>query len=392
MRTAGRYLLEEVIGVGSFATVHRARDERLDATVVVKILAENHSLNPEIRERFIAEGRSLRRVSSPHVVAVHDIGESERQQPYLVLEHADRGTLGDRVAALRREGWTASPADLLVLARQLASALEAVHTARLVHRDLSPANVLISTPADDPEPEATLLRPDERLLVADLGMCKDLAVSSGLTVAGGTSGFRPPEMDEGPAVIDTRADLWSLSSLVAWAAEGADLPPASSAALGLALDRSLATDPAERHQDVGDWLAEVEAALAPEPAAPEVPGASEPHTPRLPFVAVALAALLLGLLGGWLVRGSGDPPAATQTARIEIEGPQEAAVGEEATFTLRHLGVRSWVWVLPNGTHLADRESVSLTPTSPGTARVVVDARDAEGRDLRFEHDLEVRE
>lgn len=76
---AGRYWLEEVIGVGSFATVHRAVDDRLEDTVVVKILAENHSLNPEVRERFIAEGRALRRVSSPHVVTVHDIGESERQ-------------------------------------------------------------------------------------------------------------------------------------------------------------------------------------------------------------------------------------------------------------------------------------------------------------------------
>lgn len=88
----GRYRAEEVIGVGSFATVHRAADDLLDDTVVVKVLAENHSLNPEIRERFIAEGRSLRRVASPHVVTVHDIGETDRQQPYLVLEHADRGT------------------------------------------------------------------------------------------------------------------------------------------------------------------------------------------------------------------------------------------------------------------------------------------------------------
>src|SRR5690625_7532388 len=80
MSRAGRYRLEEVIGVGSFATVHRAVDDRLDSRVVIKMLAENHSLNPEIRARFIAEGRSLRKVNDPHVVTVHDIGESERQQ------------------------------------------------------------------------------------------------------------------------------------------------------------------------------------------------------------------------------------------------------------------------------------------------------------------------
>src|SRR5690625_4107230 len=114
MSTAGRYRLEEVIGVGSFATVHRAVDVLLHSRLVIKMLAENHSLNPEIRERFIAEGRSLRKVNDPHVVTVHDIGESERQPPYLVLEYADRGTLADRVEALRARGWVASAEDVQI--------------------------------------------------------------------------------------------------------------------------------------------------------------------------------------------------------------------------------------------------------------------------------------
>lgn len=141
----GHYLLGDVIGVGSFATVYRATDERLDDEVVVKVLAENHSLNPEIRERFIGEGRSLRRVEGSHVVTIYDIGESDRQQPYLVLEHADRGTVRERVAALRRSGWRASREDILAFARPLAAAVDAVHRAQLVHRDLSPGNMLLST-------------------------------------------------------------------------------------------------------------------------------------------------------------------------------------------------------------------------------------------------------
>lgn len=228
----GHYRLGEVIGVGSFATVHRATDERLHDEVVVKMLAENHSLNPEIRERFIAEGRSLRKVSSPHVVRLYDIGESPAQQPYLVLELADRGTLAERVAHLRAQGWLATGEDVLALARPLAGALESVHAARLVHRDLSPGNVLLTSvvgaPLPDPGPprpddaadggagSGKLVRADERVVVADLGMCKDLALSSGLTVAGGTAGFRPPEASAGPALVDTRADLWSLSRLLLW--------------------------------------------------------------------------------------------------------------------------------------------------------------------------------
>ena len=66
-RHIGRYRLEQVIGTGGFATVHRAVDERLDDTVAVKVLADNHSLDPDIRERFLSEGRILRRIDSHHV-------------------------------------------------------------------------------------------------------------------------------------------------------------------------------------------------------------------------------------------------------------------------------------------------------------------------------------
>lgn len=400
----GRYRLDGVIGVGSFATAHRATDERLDADVVVKVLAENHSLNPEVRERFIAEGRSLRRVRSPHVVTVHDIGESPRQQPYLVLEHADRGTLAHRVATLRETGWTARTEDVLILARTLAAALEAVHAAQLVHRDLSPANVLLtSAPGDEAGPEEgadggdgrvtarptgtpTLVAHDERLLLADLGLCKDLAVNSGLTVAGGTAGFRPPEMDAGPAVIDTRADLWSLSALVRWVCEGSTLADT----LGPVLGRSLSVDPGRRHQDVRHWLRDVERALAPARAT----GPSTPQTGRSPgrraLLVVPLLVLLLGLGAGWLLRGAGSPPEATRTARIAVEGPVSTTVGEQATFTLRHLGVESWVWVLPTGEHVVDQESITLTPSGSGRAVLTVSARDEEGAELRTEHRLDV--
>ena len=70
----GRYRLEEVIGTGAFSTVYRAVDERLEDVVAVKVLAENHSFDPEVRERFLTEGRVLRRIDSPHVTAVHDRG------------------------------------------------------------------------------------------------------------------------------------------------------------------------------------------------------------------------------------------------------------------------------------------------------------------------------
>ncbi|GAA1450111.1 serine/threonine-protein kinase [Nesterenkonia lacusekhoensis] len=421
---AGRYQLQEVIGVGSFATVHRARDEHLDDTVVVKILAENHSLNPEIRERFIAEGRSLRRVSSPHVVSVHDIGESDRQQPYLVLAHADRGTLAQRVTELRRRGWRPRREDLLAVARPLAAAVAAVHRAQLVHRDLSPGNVLLASAPAQEEPQQTqeaeplasaLVSPDERLLLADLGMCKDLAMNSGLTVSGGTSGFRPPEQ-QGTGLVDFRADIWAMSAVLRWVGEEADLPPEMDRALRRVLKRGLQTDPRRRYPDVAAWLAEVEQALA----LPVPPGHYPPSvTPRsgdhihsadpektegprrraspwkrgLAMVGVVLLAAALGLLGGYLLRGSEqDVPSSSADVSVAIDGPEEVAVGEPATFTAQVEGVDSWVWVLPTGGHLADEEEAVLTPTSPGTAEVVLRTHTPEGAELEASHTIDVTE
>lgn len=207
----GRYRVEGVIGAGGFATVYLARDDRLDATVAIKVLAENHCLDPDVRERFLKEGRVLRRIGSPHVVAIHDLGETERAQPYLVLDHADRGTLAERVAARRADGgWRPGTADLLCIARALTDSLAAVHAGNVVHRDIAPRNLLLRStrgPEADGAAACEIVAADERLLLADLGLSKDLAVASGLTVAGGTAGFTPPEQREGPAQIDRRADV-----------------------------------------------------------------------------------------------------------------------------------------------------------------------------------------
>lgn len=413
----GRYRLGDVIGAGSFATVHLAVDERLDDTVVVKVLAENHSLNPEIRERFIAEGRALRRVASPHVITVHDIGESDRQQPYLVLEHADRGTLAQRVRALRADGWTASRTDVLDVARGLAAAVEAVHAARLVHRDLSPGNVLLRTGPDEPaggalvaggRPRAAVdpgkpavVRADERLVLADLGMCKDLALSSGLTVAGGTDGFRPPEQT-GPGTVDTRADLWAMSALLEWLTDGADLPRG----LTRALRRSLADSPSRRHPDVAAWLQDVEEALAPakEGRAGSPGGEAAPTRAarpsawrRRPAVTAALALVLgagIGLGGGWGAAQwlEGRPTSSAGVAGVAISGPGTATVGTPVTLAARVTGAEHWVWTLPTGAYVTDDGTVELTATSAGRAEVVLEARSPDGTPITAVHRLEVSE
>lgn len=413
----GRYRLEDVIGVGSFATVHRAVDEALQDTVVIKILAENHSLNPEVRERFIAEGRSLRKVASPHVVGVHDIGENDRHQPYLVLEHADRGTLAARVASLRQQGWVASAADALALARQLAAAIAAVHRANLVHRDLSPGNLLLTALPEAEQwgsgpPAAAVVAADERLVVADLGMCKDLALNSGLTVGGGTAGFRPPEQD-GPGMVDTRADLWAMSALLLWMCARSGAEDGLPEEFFTAVRRSHAADPEQRHRDVAAWLTEIERALvvattpagfAEPPAGPAVPGGARVGAGTAPDVAgdvrpagrprarrwargalLVMVTALLGLGGGWWMSSSG-PPSSSGEALVAISGPETAEVGVPVSFTAQTEGVSSWGWSLPTGSFEADAERVTLTATSRGAAELVLRARAPDGTELEVRH------
>jgi eukaryotic-like serine/threonine-protein kinase len=168
----GRYLVVDVIGTGAFSTVYRATDERLGGEVAVKLLAENHSLDLDLRERFLREGRVLRRIDSQHVVGVHDAGENDRGQPYLVLELADRGELSARVGDLRAGGWTPDADAVRAVATALAEAVAAVHRAGAVHRDLSPGNVLLRSTNVPGQVSGGLLGDDERLLVADLGLSK----------------------------------------------------------------------------------------------------------------------------------------------------------------------------------------------------------------------------
>lgn len=127
-RQLGRYAVIELLGIGAFATVFRARDDRLDADVAIKVLAENHSFNPDLRERFISEGHLLRRVDSPHVVKVFDLGETDAGQPFLVLDLAAGGDLLTRRRALGAEG--PSLDDVLAVAEQVAAALGALHAER----------------------------------------------------------------------------------------------------------------------------------------------------------------------------------------------------------------------------------------------------------------------
>lgn len=196
----GRYVVRRRLGSGGFATVWLAHDEQLDAEVAIKVLADNWGHDDSVRQRFLEEGRFLRRVESEHVVQVHDVGELEDGRPFLVLTYADRGTLADR---LKKQPLPLSEAVDVVV--QVGRGLQALHRRGLLHRDVKPANVLFRSTDDG-----------ERAVLSDLGLGKALDEVSRITMPGGTPSYVAPEQAMGER-LDQRADQYSLGA-VAYAA------------------------------------------------------------------------------------------------------------------------------------------------------------------------------
>jgi len=194
MQKLGRYLLEDRLGAGSFATVWRAYDPEFDTDVAVKVLADNWASNADVRERFLAEARLLRKISSPRVVRVHDVGVQD-DRPYFVMDYVRGGTLAERIGHCR-------PAEALRLAAEAAYAVQVLHDTGVVHRDVKPSNLLLDTGRTPPA-----------VLVADLGSAKQLADASGVTVTVGTPAYMAPEQAFRTGGFDGRADVYALGAV-----------------------------------------------------------------------------------------------------------------------------------------------------------------------------------
>jgi len=196
-RIAG-YLLEEQVGAGGMAVVFRARDERLQRRVALKILSPALAPDDAFRQRFIRESRAAAAVDDPHIIPVFEAGEAEG-----ALFIAMRYVPGGDVRSLMRRDEPLTPERALAIISPVASALDAAHGAGLVHRDVKPENMLI---------DARPGRPDH-VYLSDFGLSKGVMASLGPTGTGqwlGTAGYSAPEQMAGKPV-DGRADQYSLA-------------------------------------------------------------------------------------------------------------------------------------------------------------------------------------
>jgi eukaryotic-like serine/threonine-protein kinase len=197
MDSVGRYRLIRRLGAGSFATVWLGHDDDLDVPVAVKVLADNWANNSDVRNRFLAEGRIMRRIHDRRLVQVYDIGALDDGRPYFVMDYINGGSLND----LRRQG--INPVRALRLCADACRALDVLHSNDIIHRDVTPGNLLISRSPTG----------DTHVLIADLGVAKSMVDAVGATMTAGTPSYMAPEQAMGVSPLDRRVDIYSLTAV-----------------------------------------------------------------------------------------------------------------------------------------------------------------------------------
>jgi YVTN family beta-propeller protein len=191
------YLIESEIGRGGMSVVYLAEHLRLKRRVALKLISSDLAQNPSFRDRFIRESQLAASLEHPNIVPIHDAGEADGVL-YIAMRYV-RGT--DLKSLVRAEGPLAV-ARVVSILTQAASALDAAHAEALVHRDVKPGNILLTS--------------DHHVYLSDFGLTKRTTSDSGLTATGqfvGPLDYAAPEQFEGKP-LDARTDVYSLGCVL----------------------------------------------------------------------------------------------------------------------------------------------------------------------------------
>jgi len=340
-RVLGHYRIVEKIGAGGMGVVFRARDERLDRDVALKILPKQVLLTEAARRQFRREALSLARITDSHVAMAFDFGQ-DNGITYLVTEYVPGLTLDAKLA-----GRPLPEGEVLQLGKQLAAGLEAAHKEGVIHRDLKPGNLKIT--------------PDGRLKILDFGLAYILRTETEVSETAplaetysdaGTLPYMGPEQVKGQTP-DERADLWSAgivlyemstgktpfgnstgAHLIAAILEQAPvLPRVANSKISEGLERvilrALQKDPKERYQSAGDLR--IDLANLATGTAPSYPKqASSPNSWLWPAIAI-LTLVVIGLGALWLRHRS---EVQVLDARMMAVLPFESVAGDAPTNAL----------------------------------------------------------
>ncbi len=327
-----RYASPTLVARGGMGEVYRATDATLDRAVAIKLLAERHSREADVRARFTREALAAARLSGePYVITVFDVGEHDGR-PFIVMEFLEGGTVHDRLRA-----GPVDAAQALDWLDQSAAALDAAHRSGVVHRDVKPANLLLDR--------------DGVVRVSDFGIASATGMDT-LTLPGtvlGTAGYLSPEQARGEPATPA-SDRYALAVVAfelltgrrpfaadtpvteAFGHLNAEVPSAEriAPALPVGIDgvfaRALAKDPRERPASAKELAQELRSAFETAPAPTLALGARpEPEVHRyarrsrrnVAFAAGALGLLLAGVAGAVALGfggGGGGPGAARGTS------------------------------------------------------------------------------
>src|ERR1700674_5299185 len=311
----GPYEILSAIGAGGMGEVYRARDTRLDRTVAIKVLPAHLADDPDRRERFEREARTIASLNHPHICTLYDIGHQDGID-FLVLEYLEGETLAQRLMK--------GPLPLdqaLQFAIEIADALNKAHRKGVTHRGLNPGNIML-TKSGTKLLDFGLAKLKQETAPANISLSKLPTAEDNLTAQGtilGTLQYMAPEQLEGKEV-DARTDTFAFGAVVYEMATGkrafegesqASLiaailerePPAMSSLqpmTPLALDRAIKTcfakEPDGRWQAASDLTRELKWIAEAGSQATSVPSAEvkDIHSLGRRGLILSLAALLLG--------------------------------------------------------------------------------------------------
>jgi serine/threonine-protein kinase len=274
---AGRYRIEQVLGRGGMGVVYRAVDTQLDETVAIKTLpGDVMSRSPEDLERFKREIRLARKITHRNVLRTYDYGEAEGVY-FISMEFVRGYTLNELLDEAPNKQM--APRLAIGITRQISRGLHAAHEQGIIHRDIKPQNVLI-----DAKGEVKLM---------DFGIARMAEAPEAMTQAGlivGTPHYMSPEQVQGKQ-LDARSDVYSMGVLIyemlvgrkpfesssltgiltAHITEKAkpaiEIRPDIGSQINAIVMRCLAKDPADRYEDAGELLADLDRVQAPAVAA-----------------------------------------------------------------------------------------------------------------------------
>jgi hypothetical protein len=319
--TIGNFRIVERLGAGGMGEVWLAEQQNIGTKVAIKLLKAEISDDTEHVERFFNEARAVSRIQHAGIVKIFDVGH-HAGRAYLIMEFLD----GESLARRLRAGTRLAPAVLADLARQIASVLDATHSAGITHRDLKPDNIYLV-----PDREI-----GERVKVLDFGIAKltgTLAqVSPRTTGTLGTPAYMAPEQWGDASKVDGRADLYSLGCVAFEMATGR--PPFVVTNIAEACAKHLHDPPprlSEIAPDVPRPLEDLVAALLSKVPA-ERPGVREAER--------RFAAIRDGVTGGSLALAT--TAATTQSHRprrrwpLWLAGVAAVGIGATAFALVRH--------------------------------------------------------